>query len=135
MRSCRNVLTPLRPGTFPEKTLEPVSDEETTEMQRLPYGEVVGSLLYLVNTTRPDIACVVELLSRSMENPGKADCKASHHVLRYLSDTIQYGIMFRRTGLQECHGLFGFSDADFGGDRDERKSTFGYVFMLAVGPI
>lgn len=135
MRSCRTASTPLPPGTVLDKTLEPVSDEEKTEMQKLPYRELVGSLLYLANTTRPDIAYVIGLLSRYMENPGKAHWTAGLHVLRYLSETIECGIRFRRTGLQESNCLVGFSDADFAGDRDERKSTSGYVFMLAGGAI
>lgn len=68
MGSCRTASTPLRPGTVLDRTLEQVTSDETVaetdEMKKVRYRDLIGSLLYLYNTTIPDIEYVVGLLSR-----------------------------------------------------------------------
>ena len=84
-----------------DKSFEPKTSEERIVMQSVPHQELVGSLLYLANTTRPDISYVVGLLSRYVKNPGKAHWKAGLHVLRYLSGTREAVIRFRSDGCEE----------------------------------
>ena len=80
------------------------------------YAELVGSLLYLSTTTRPDIACAVGVLSRFMSCPEQDHMLADKGVLRYLRGTTRLGVMY---GGNEA--LQGYVDADWAGDIDGRR--------------
>ncbi|CAI0429344.1 unnamed protein product [Linum tenue] len=74
------------------------------------------------------------LLSRYMEHPTRQHVLAAKRVLRYLKGTIRFGIWYKR----RCEGeeeLLGYTDSDYAGDTDDRKSTSGYVFLLSGGVI
>jgi hypothetical protein len=91
------------------------------------YRKLIGKLMYLALSTRPDIAHICCYLSRFLEYPGTEHWKAGKRVLRYLKGTQNHGIMFTSKGQQK---LIGYSDSDYAGDIEDRKSTGGYVFML-----
>jgi len=91
---------------------------------------LVGSLLYLSTTTRPDIAFAVGVLSRFMSCPEQDHMRAAKGVLRYLRGTTRLGVMH---GGSEA--LQGYVDADWAGDIDGRRSTTGFIFTLNGGPI
>ncbi|RVW90132.1 Retrovirus-related Pol polyprotein from transposon TNT 1-94 [Vitis vinifera] len=82
--------------------------------------------------TRPDIAFAVGMLGRYQSNPGIDHWKAAKKVMRYLQGTKDYKLMYRRTSNLE---VVGYSDSDFAGCVDSRKSTSGYIFILAGGAI
>ncbi|RVW28514.1 Retrovirus-related Pol polyprotein from transposon TNT 1-94 [Vitis vinifera] len=92
----------------------------------------VESLMYAQVCTRPDIAFAVGMLRRYQSNPGKDHWKAAKKVMRYLQGTKDYKLMYIRTNNLE---VVGYSDSDFAGCFDSRKSTFGYIFILAGGAI
>jgi len=94
------------------------------------YAELVGSLLYLSTTTRPDIAFAVGVLSRFMSCPEQDHMLAAKGVLRYLRGTTRLGVVY--SGNEP---LQGYVDADWAGDTDGRRSTTGFVFTLNGGPI
>ena len=110
----------------------PSDADEIDYMKRKPYRELVGSLLYLSNTTRPDIYFAVGMLSRFMENPGTKHWHAAGHVLRYLRYTSTMGITYKSNMPLQ---ITTYSDADFAGDPDTRKSTSGYVLQFLGGAI
>jgi hypothetical protein len=89
--------------------------------------------------SRPDIAYVVGKLSRYMANPSERHMTAAKHVLRYLSGTRSSGIVYSRqtqtSKVTDHHQLTGYSDADWAGDKETRKSTSGYVFLINGGPV
>ncbi|KYQ49640.1 Copia protein [Trachymyrmex zeteki] len=92
------------------------------------YREVIGSLLYLATVSRPDISTAVGILSCRVEKPTEQDRKAAKRVIRYLGvSTLDKKLYLPSTGKMklEC-----FVDADWAGDRTDRKSTSGYVFRL-----
>jgi hypothetical protein len=101
-------------------------------MEAVPYREAVGSLMYLMVGTRPDIAYSVSVASRYLSNPGPKHWLGVKRIMRYLKGTIDYGLCF---SFSEKVELVGFSDADWAGDLDSRKSTTGYVFTLSGGPV
>ena len=111
----------LQPAT---SQVEPVNQAE--------YQSAVGSLMDLAVSTRPDIAFAVNSLARFNSNPPNDHWKALKRVLRYLKGTSNVGILFKQDGSDKC---IGYSDADWAGDTTDRKSTFGYIFMLSGGPI
>ncbi|UYV68055.1 hypothetical protein LAZ67_5002921 [Cordylochernes scorpioides] len=108
-------------------------DQEIEEMNKIPYRQTIGSLMYLMTGTRPDIAYAVSRVSQFMNNPGPSHWTAVMKIFGYLKATKNISICF---GGSSCTTtLIGFSDADFAGDLDTRKSNTGYVFMLNNGPI
>ena len=105
-------------------------------MSCVPYASEVGSLMYVMVCTRPDIAHVVGVLSRFMSKPGKEHWTTVKRVFWYLHGTSDYGLCYQgRPGLDRVLDICGFVDADWDGDLDQRRSTSGYVFNLFGGAI
>jgi len=84
--------------------------------------------MYLSTCTRPDISFAVGMLGRYQSNPGMDHWKAAKKILRYLQGTKDYMLMYKRLDHLE---VIGYSDSDYAGCVDTRKSTFGYIFLLA----
>jgi hypothetical protein len=81
--------------------------------------------------TRPDLAYPVSLVSRYQSNPGKAHWEAVKRILKYLKGTVQLKLTYQADTFE----VVGYSDADFGGDIDDRKSTSGHLFLLGVAAV
>jgi hypothetical protein len=109
---------------------EPDSYEAVAEDKQW-YSSAVGSLMYLMLCTRPDIAYSVSVLSRFLVNPGPSHLSAVKHVLRYFRGTLNYDLVFRGS----LQNLTGYTDSDWAGDTDTRRSTAGYIFNLGSGAI
>ena len=90
------------------------------------YRSLVGSLIYLTHT-RPDIVNAVSIVSRFMSEPSKDHLTAAKRILRYIKGTKSYGIMYE---TEKDFKLTGYTDSDWAGSVDDRKSTSGYVFQL-----
>ncbi|PKU77931.1 Retrovirus-related Pol polyprotein from transposon TNT 1-94 [Dendrobium catenatum] len=101
-------------------------------MDKIPYASAVGSLMYAQVCTRPDIAYIVGMLGRYLSNPGMDHWKAVKRVMRYLKRTRDFMLTYQRSDHLE---IVGYSDSDFAGCLDSRRSTSGYIFMLAGGAI
>jgi hypothetical protein len=100
-------------------------------MQGIPYKAVVGSLMYAMVGTRPDLAFLVSMVSQFMSRAGPSHWMAVKRIMRHLKGTLD---------LKLCIGgkdvsLRGYCDADWGGDANEQRSTTGYVFFVGVGTI
>ncbi|KAL9348429.1 hypothetical protein Peur_059795 [Populus x canadensis] len=74
----------------------------------------------------------VSLISRYMENPKEIHLLAAKRIFRYLQGTADFGLLYKKG---EHSDLMGFTDSDYAGDQDDRKSTSGYVFMLGTGAV
>lgn len=90
-----------------------------------PYRELVGSLMYLACTTRPDIMYAASYLARYLSCYDDQHWTEAKRALRYVIATKTYTLQFGN----EDNGIVGYCDADWAGDADERKSTSGYVYM------
>uniref|UniRef100_A0A2N9HUY1 Uncharacterized protein n=1 Tax=Fagus sylvatica TaxID=28930 RepID=A0A2N9HUY1_FAGSY len=90
------------------------------------YRSTVGTLQYL-SITRPDIAFSVNKLSQFMHNPTTLHWQSVKRLLRYLKQTIHFGLRIQPSSTTV---LQGFTDADWAGDRDDRRSTGGYCIFL-----
>ena len=93
------------------------------------YKQLVGSLMYMA-ATRPDLMYVVCLLSRLMCTPTELHLQAGKRVFKYLNGTINLRVFYRKKGDGESKA---YTDSDYVGDLDDRKSTSGYVFLLSEG--
>lgn len=87
---------------------------------------MIGSLMYVSNRTRPDIAFAVGRLSRYTSNPNKLHWTALEMVFRYLRGTLDYCLHY--SGYPNV--IEGYSDANWVTDSHDVKSTSGYVFLL-----
>ena len=104
----------------------PKTTEEEERMKNVPYASTVGSLMYAMICTRPDIAHAVGVVSRFMSKPGEEHWRAVKWILRYLQNTLDIGLCF----TQEAVVLEGYCDSDLGGDLDTSRSTSGYIFCI-----
>ncbi|XP_075504507.1 secreted RxLR effector protein 161-like [Primulina tabacum] len=93
--------------------------------------KIIGSLMYITNCTRPDIACAVNNLCRFTSNPSDAHWKALTKVLRYLKHTSEYGLNYTRYPAV----LEGYCDANWISDTHDSKLTSGYVFSNGGGAV
>ena len=100
-------------------------------MESIPYANVVGSLMYAMVCTRPDIAHAVSLVSRFMVNPGKGHWQALKWILRYIRGS--FGIVLVYVGARNSRittAIEGFVDSDYADCVDSRKSLTGFVFTV-----
>jgi transposase InsO family protein len=123
---CKAVSTPMDAGLSLV-----ASAEKATQKEMVDYQKMVGSLMYLMCETRPDIAFVVSTLSRYLGNPSRTHFAAVKRVFRYLQGTKELGTQY---GLSS-ETLLGYSDSDWAGSKDDRKSTSGHIFLFGGGPI
>ena len=87
-------------------TMSPQNDNKAFDMCQVPYISVVGSLMYLAVTRRPDIAYAAGVLARFNFNPRPSHWQAAKHVLYYLKGTMHHKIAF-------CDDAVGISFATF----------------------
>ena len=121
-------------GTPYDVGLDNEIDSNDTELVdcRL-YREIVGSLIYVMTCTRPDLCYVVTRLSQFMSRPTERCLIMAKHVLRYLKGTLDKKLIFRKS-IDDLK-LIGFCDSDWGGSED-RKSISGHCFKLSdTGPL
>jgi hypothetical protein len=94
-----------------------------------PYHEAVGSLMYLMVGTRPDLAYYVGVLAKYVSKPTTLQWNALTRVLRYVIHTKNLGLVYR--GTDGLHPTACYVDADWAGDRETRKSMSGFVAMMS----
>ena len=104
------------------------ADENAVLFDVTLYQSAVGSLLYLATKTRPDISFAVSNVARHCSRPTEKHWSAVKRIFRYLCGTKDFGIMYSKQKLFNC---IGYSDADFAGDHNDRKSTSGYCFVIS----
>jgi hypothetical protein len=141
MDNCIGISTPMDPNCQLEAAL-PGSTAPKDHL--LEYQQVIGSIMYGMLGSRPDLAFTISTLSKYCSNPTSEHAIAAKRTLRYLRKTINVGITFRgqenpaiqeATGGPTTTGITGFTDSDWAGDVDSRKSTSGYVFLLYGGAV
>ena len=96
-------------------------------MSRVPYASAVGSLMYAMVCTRPDITHVVGIVSRFLSNPGREHWNAVKWILRYFHGTVDMKLCFGG----DKPTLMGYTDSNMAGDINSRKSTSGYLIKFA----
>lgn len=134
MASCNPRTVPADPHSRLCKQMAPSDNAEKDAMSLVPYREAVGSLMYAATTFRPDIAYAVSQVAQFSENPGKAHWEAVKRIIAYLAGTPRHGLCFGGDGT-DSGKLIGFTDSDYAGDTDTRKSTTGFVFIFNKGPV
>lgn len=145
MTDCNPAITPLEVGCV--KT--DFENKNNQEIVNVPYQNLIGGLMYLVVSTRPDIAFSVSYLSQFNKCPTEQNWKSAKRILRYLKGTIDKSIVYKcsKNGIEligyekgrllDANNIeiLGFSDADYANDPVDRKSYGGFVYFLSEGPI
>ncbi|XP_040945792.1 secreted RxLR effector protein 161-like [Gossypium hirsutum] len=101
-------------------------------MQKIPYASPAGSLMYAQVCTHSDIVYIVVMFSIYLCNPGIDHLVAAKRVMRYLQRIKYYMLTYKRSDLLE---VVGYSNSDFVGCQDSKKSTSGYIYLLDGGAI
>jgi len=125
--------TPLASHFKLKSTTSPTTVEEREYMSCIPYASTVGSLMYAIVYTRPDLSKAVTIVSRYRRS-WKGSLRGSEVDFRYIRGTINIGLMLEKDTMskQEC---IRYVDSNYVGDLDECQSTTGYVFTLSQVPM
>ena len=126
------VRTPQDPGLKLTKAMCEGGCNHEETMVNVPYRNAVGCLMYLMVGTRPDLAAAVGVLSQFAADPCPTHWQALKRVFRYIQGTKTHGIEFQASCTS---GLQGYSDADWAGDVESRRSTSGYAFLMSGGTL
>jgi hypothetical protein len=119
------------PAKTPYDSSVPLKKNTGNSVSQLEYAKIIGSLMFLMNCTRPDIAYAVSRLSRYTHSPSNEHWHALKRLLKYLKGTMNLGLVY--VGYPAV--LEGFCDANWVTDNDEVSSTSGYVFTLGGAAI
>lgn len=125
MENCNPVTVPADPN-------QTLSSEDGSEKSVYPYRQLIGSLMYLAIATRPDICYAVSNASRYLERPSHMHENAAKRIVKYIKGTSDLGLLYRSDGTRR---IIGFSDADYAGDTDTRRSTTGFCFSIGNGVV
>jgi hypothetical protein len=125
MLNCKPATTPMNMN----EKLQQEDGEELVDARR--FRSLVGGLIYLTHS-RPDIAFVVGVISRFMQQPSKVHYGAAKRVLRYIAGTLEYGIWYSKV---PDFKLCGFTDSDWASSLDDRRSVSANVFTLGSGVV
>lgn len=127
MENAKPVNTPMRVHF----KLSTATKEEVVEnaeyMKSVPYCNAIGSLMYGMIGTRPDLAYPVGLVSRFMSDPIREHWEAVKWVLRYVRGSIGMCLTYKRSSELK---IVGFCDSDYSADLDRRRSISGYMFLV-----
>ncbi|XP_038970559.1 secreted RxLR effector protein 161-like [Phoenix dactylifera] len=132
MQNCKPFVAPIIKEDKFSKDQSPQNALEQEQMKDILYASTIGSLMYAQVYTRPDICLAIGILGRFQRNPDVLHWVAAKKVMRYLQGTKNYRLTFRHTDMLD---VVGYSDSDFAGCVDSRKSTSGYILLLAGGTI
>jgi hypothetical protein len=125
MMDCKSMDTPMNAD------IRKVKVPDSNLVYPSLYRQLIGSLMYLVNT-RPDICFVVNTLSQFQMEPRQEHWIVAKHVLRYICGTINYGLRYTASSDIQLHG---FTDSDWAGSAEDRKITSGMCFSLGSAMI
>jgi len=110
--------TPLAPHLKLSSRLSLTTDEEQEYMAKVPYANAIGSLMYVMVCTKPNISQAVSVVSRYMHDPGKGYLQAVKWILQYLQNIVDDGLAFEQDeSLGQC--IVGYCDCDCAGDLDK----------------
>ena len=131
MQNSKKGLLPFSHGVPLFDDQRPKIQEEENMMRQVPYALAVGSLMYAILCSRPNICYLVGMVIQYQSKPGPKHWQVVKHILKYLRRTKDYMLVYR------CEDLIpiGYTDSDFQSDLDFRKFTSGCVFTLRGGAI
>ncbi|GAB2276181.1 hypothetical protein Dimus_039178 [Dionaea muscipula] len=113
------------------KSMSPKTEVERKDMSGVPYASAIGSIMYAMLCTRPDVAYALSVTSRFQGNPGQQHWIAVKNILKYLRRIKDMFLIYGGSDLK----IEGFTDSSFQSDVDDSKSVSGFVFILNGGAV
>ena len=123
MTNAKYARTPLPHGYMPTP-----NEGEVDPQLRTQFQQIIGSLLYIMLGTRPDIAFAVTKLAQFVANPSKEHLDKAKYILCYLAGTAKYALVYKGASNK---GLIAFTDSDYTADPVKHRSTTGYLLKIA----
>ena len=131
MENSKKGYLPIGHGITLSKKDYATTPKEREHMSRIPYAFAVGSIMYAMLYTRPDVAYSLGVVSRYQSDPREAHWKVVKIILKYLRNTKDQWLIYRESDLK----LVGYTDSSFMSDQDDSKSMSGFSFILNGGAI
>ena len=125
MLECKALATPM------DSNLKLLTDDSSELVDVTLYRQIIGSLMYLTNTS-PNICFGVNTLSQYLVQPRQVHLVAAKHVMRYLKGTIDFGLYYDN---RHEYRLYGYTDANWARSISDRKSTSGGCYSLGSAMI
>ncbi|XP_042752729.1 secreted RxLR effector protein 161-like [Lactuca sativa] len=111
----------------------PSTKVELDKMKDIPYASTIGSIMYVMNYTRPDLAYDMSMVNKFQQNPGESHWRAVKNILKYLRRTKDLFLIYG--GVEESLSVKCYTDASFTTDQDDCKSQSGYTFIINGGVV
>jgi len=132
MEQSKKGFLPMSHGVHLSKNQRPQTADERERMNKIPYASAIGSIMYAMISTRPDVSFALSMTSRHQSDPGESHWTAVKSILKYFRRTKD---MFLVYGGEEELVVNGYTDASFQTDPDDSQSQSGFVFTLNGGAV
>jgi len=127
MENCKAVKTPLGAHMKLKSATDKEREEEADQMKSIPYANAVGSIMYSMIGSRPDLAYPVGMISRFMGKPIMTHWQAVKWVLGYIQGSLDTILRYK---AEEEFKVIGYCDSDYSADLDKRRSITVYTFTV-----
>ncbi|KAK8523044.1 hypothetical protein V6N12_073755 [Hibiscus sabdariffa] len=132
MEESKRGFLPMRHGISLSKEMCPSTPQERERMSQIPYASTIGSIMYAMIGTRPDLSYALSMTSRYQANPGEGHWTAVRNILKYLRRTKDVFLVY---GGEVELRIKGYTDASFQTNKDDSRSQSGFVFCLNGGTV
>ena len=133
MQDSKRGYLPMSHGITLSKSQYPNTKDERERMSKIPYASTIGSIMYVMLCTRPDVSYALSITSRYQSDPGESHWTVVKNFLKYLRRSKDMFLVYG--GLEDDLVLNGYTDASFQSDKDDFRSQSGYVFCLKGGAV
>ncbi|KAK8680627.1 hypothetical protein V6N13_109567 [Hibiscus sabdariffa] len=132
MEESKRGFLPMRHGISLSKEMCPSTPQESERMIQIPYASAIGSIMYAMICTRPDLSYTLSMTSRYQANPGEGHWIAVKNILKYLRRTKDVFLVY---GGEEELGIKAYTDSSFQSDKDDSRSQSSFMFYLNGGAV
>ena len=132
MEEAKKGFLPMSHGIHLSKTQCPTTTDEQDRISKVPYTAVIGSIMYAIISTRPDVSYALSVTSRYQSDSGESHWTAVKNILKYLRRTKNVFLVYR--GEEELV-VTGYTDDSFQTDKDDLKSQSDYMFTINGGAV
>jgi hypothetical protein len=133
MKDSKKGFLPISHSISLSKSQCPMTRDERERMNNIPYASAIGSIMYAMVSTRPDVSYALSVTSRYQSDPGEGHWTAVKNILKYLKRTKDLFLVYG--GLDSELVVTGYTDASFQSNIDDFRSQSGYVFCLNGGAV